>query len=311
VAYEKSGNTKSFKCSFHSWAYGLDGSLRAVPEEHLFPGLVKAENGLTEVACDIWEGFIFVNVDPKPAQTLREYLGEEIYNGYNGFFQRYEQIGRFSIVANVNWKIFMDAFVENYHFSTVHARSDSDIMNDREYPNGRIDAVRLYEKHRIVSVAANMAHEPTFTEALVRKFKDGSTLAPDPARRMKTDANPPQVNPNALSDWIGDILIIFPMCNIQPLQNFSVTQNYWPLSHNRTEWEFMISVSPLKSAAEDVAVSYTRSRVRDVVREDLYNLHHVQSNLKSGAKKYQILGEMEAMVGICYKTVAEQIGYGW
>jgi phenylpropionate dioxygenase-like ring-hydroxylating dioxygenase large terminal subunit len=308
VAYETAGNTTTFKCNFHSWAYGLDGSLRAIPEEHLFSGLDKAENGLTEVACDIWEGFIFVNVDPQPKQTLREYLGEEIYNGFDGFFQKFVPIARYVVEAPCNWKIFLDAFVETYHFSTVHLPTAGDIVNSREFPNGRIDAVRFYGKHRIASATSNVEHTPTLAETLARKFGGNATLAPDLTKKA---VNPPQINPKNLPDWLTDILIIFPMTNIQPLNGFYASQDYWPLSHNRTRWEETIYMVAPQTAAGDVAAQYNRSHIRDLIREDLKNLKMIQSNLSSGAKKYQILGEMEPMLRHSYKSVAEQVGSGW
>ena len=306
VAYEEKGNTTTFKCSFHSWAYGLDGSLRAIPEEHLFPGLDKAENGLTEVACDVWEGFIFVNVDPKPTQTLREYLGEEIYNGFNGFFEQFTQIGKLSALVPVNWKIFLDAFIETYHFSTVHLPSAGDIVNSREFPNGRIMAFREFGLHRIASATSNREHTPTFTEGLVQKY-GGATLSSTGHAPVQAK----QINPLGLPDWLTDIMVIFPMCNLQPLQGFFATQNYWPVGHDHTYWEFMIFMRPPANAAGEVIAEYNRSYLRDVVREDMKNLRMVQSTLSSGAKKYQVLGENEPMVRSGYKTVAEQVGSGW
>lgn len=308
VAYKPSGNTTGFKCSFHQWSFGLDGSLRALPEEHLFPGLDKKEYGLTEVACETWEGFIFINVAPKSAQTLREYLGEEIYNGYNGFFQKFEQIGRVSATVPVNWKIFLNAFVETYHFSTVHSPTAGNIVNSRDFPNGRIDAVRLYEKHSIVSATTNTQRTPTFAEGLARKYSGGATLAPDLTKQV---INPPQINPKNLPDWLTDILIIFPMCDIQAFQGFFITLNFWPISHDQTKWDVCIHMLPPQSAAGEVAAEYNRAHSREVVREDLKNMQMVQSNLNSGAKRYQILGTMEPMVWHTYKVVAEQVGNGW
>jgi len=46
--------------------------------------LDKAVLALTPVSVDTWEGFIFINVDPKPAESLREYLAE-IGEGLRGY----------------------------------------------------------------------------------------------------------------------------------------------------------------------------------------------------------------------------------
>jgi phenylpropionate dioxygenase-like ring-hydroxylating dioxygenase large terminal subunit len=306
VAYEASGNTTTFKCSFHSWAYGLDGSLRAIPEEHLFPGLDKAENGLTEVACEIWEGMIFINVDPKPAQTLREYLGEDIYTGYNGFFSQFTPVGKISAVMHANWKVCLDAFMETYHFSTVHAASASSMVTSREFPNGRIDAFREFGRHRIVSACGNVEQPKTLSGSLVGKFGG----AP-PGLDLNKKDYPPQINPKHLPDWLADILVVFPMAFIQPYYGFYLVMNYWPLSHDRTYYDFDILMRKPQNAAEEVTIEYNRSYLRDAIREDLMNLKMVQDNLFSGAKKYQHLGEMEVMVRSSYKAIAEQVGSGW
>lgn len=75
VAVHPQGNVSRFVCGFHGWAYDNDGQLRHVPDEGSFHGLDKAKMCLREVALDTWQGFVFINVDPKPAQSLREHLG--------------------------------------------------------------------------------------------------------------------------------------------------------------------------------------------------------------------------------------------
>jgi len=69
-------------------------------------------------------------------------------------------------------------------------------------------------------------------------------------------------------------------------------------------------MDPLKNAADDVVAEYNRIYLRDAIREDLMNLAMVQSNLFSGAKQYQNLGNMEPMVGHSYQAVADQVGHG-
>jgi phenylpropionate dioxygenase-like ring-hydroxylating dioxygenase large terminal subunit len=70
VVWNSKGTCKAFTCKFHSWTYGLDGALRHVPDEENFFGIKKEALGLTPVAVDTWEGFIFINLDPNPKETL-------------------------------------------------------------------------------------------------------------------------------------------------------------------------------------------------------------------------------------------------
>ena len=71
---ETSGSCRQFTCKYHAWRYDLDGSLNFVQQESEFFDLDKENLGLIPVACDVWEGFIFVNLDDEPAQTLTEAL---------------------------------------------------------------------------------------------------------------------------------------------------------------------------------------------------------------------------------------------
>lgn len=305
VAYAESGNVPGFTCRFHSWSYGLDGRLMTVPEEHLFRGLNKGEHGLAEVGCETWEGFVFINLAPAPRPSLREYLGEELWNGFEGFFSRFKRVALFEVEVRANWKIVLDAFVESYHFSTVHAASAGDVAVSSRNPNGRVDGVRLYPLHRSIGATTNVQHRPTLAESLARQFSGNATLAPDLSRQGL--GLPPQINPLRMADWLTDILVIFPMCNIQALQGFFVTQDYWPLAHDRTRWQFMVHMLPPDSAAAEVAAEYNRAYLRDVIREDLLNIEMIQSNIASGAKKTQIMGDMEVAVRHAYKVVREQV----
>src|SRR5262249_41942576 len=59
------GHSNGFVCGFHGWSYSLTGDLTHVPDEDQFFDLKKSDCGLTAIATEVWEGFIFVNLDPK------------------------------------------------------------------------------------------------------------------------------------------------------------------------------------------------------------------------------------------------------
>ena len=68
---ETSGTCRQFTCKYHGWRYGLDGACTFVQQEEEFFDLDKADYGLVPVHCDVWAGFIFVNLDDTPRQSLR------------------------------------------------------------------------------------------------------------------------------------------------------------------------------------------------------------------------------------------------
>ena len=60
---ETSGMCRQFTCKYHGWRYDLEGALTFVQQESEFFDLDMAEFGLVPVRCEVWEGFIFVNLD--------------------------------------------------------------------------------------------------------------------------------------------------------------------------------------------------------------------------------------------------------
>ena len=108
-------------------------------QEGEFFDLDKADYGLVPVHCDVWAGFIFVNLDREPRQSLREFLGPMVtaIEGYP--FDRLTERYAFRADVPANWKIFMDALQEQYHTPIVHSnqrpetlrRADADTASRR------------------------------------------------------------------------------------------------------------------------------------------------------------------------------------
>ncbi|MDE0513121.1 MAG: aromatic ring-hydroxylating dioxygenase subunit alpha [Gammaproteobacteria bacterium] len=55
---------------YHGWTFQLDGKLRGIPEQHLFPDINKNDYSLMPVSVDTWGGFVFVNLNSTPECTL-------------------------------------------------------------------------------------------------------------------------------------------------------------------------------------------------------------------------------------------------
>ena len=117
---ESSGFCENFKCPFHGWTYGLDGTLLDVPEDWDFPHVSAETHSLREVRVGLWAGFVFVNFDDD-AEPLESYLGvlPEHFKDFH-IEDRYIET-HVSKRLPVNWKAAEEAFMEAYHVKETHA----------------------------------------------------------------------------------------------------------------------------------------------------------------------------------------------
>jgi phenylpropionate dioxygenase-like ring-hydroxylating dioxygenase large terminal subunit len=122
VVAHGAGHSKRFVCGYHGWTYALDGWLLAAPLMREDDHFVKGKCRLPQFACELWQGFIFVNLDgcaAPLASTLRE--TEPYIRNYHPADQRL--LFKAEEVWNTNWKCLVENFMEGYHLSPLHART--------------------------------------------------------------------------------------------------------------------------------------------------------------------------------------------
>ena len=64
---EGHGNARAFVCPYHHWTYGLDGRLVGAPAMERTCGFARRDVALPRLAVEVWNGFVFVNLDPDAA----------------------------------------------------------------------------------------------------------------------------------------------------------------------------------------------------------------------------------------------------
>ena len=112
-------STPDIKCPFHGYCWNLDGTLKHTPADWDFPHVKEEEWKLPEVRVEIWEGFVFINMDDK-APSLENYLDPlpEHHKRWNlGDCKKVIHVSR---VVPGNWKTTMEAFMESFHASEIH-----------------------------------------------------------------------------------------------------------------------------------------------------------------------------------------------
>ncbi|MGB6812990.1 MAG: Rieske (2Fe-2S) protein, partial [Candidatus Sulfotelmatobacter sp.] len=67
VVTEPCGQASLLHCPYHGWNYGLDGSLKGMPEFEGVENFDRAQNGLVPIRVETWECFVFINLDSHAA----------------------------------------------------------------------------------------------------------------------------------------------------------------------------------------------------------------------------------------------------
>ncbi|MGX9355883.1 aromatic ring-hydroxylating oxygenase subunit alpha [Roseobacteraceae bacterium S113] len=113
---EGTGNTKRFVCSYHAWAYDLDGGLmRAARMKNA--GFDAKNCGLYRHNTQLWNGFIYVNLDGQAAPFEHPKL-DALLSNYDSMEFKVAHVAE--EVWNTNWKCLVENFMEGYHLSVVH-----------------------------------------------------------------------------------------------------------------------------------------------------------------------------------------------
>jgi choline monooxygenase len=130
IALEERGNAKRFVCAYHGWVYGTDGRLVAAPLMEGSLAFEKKGCALPEYRLEVWQGFIFVNLDDD-ALPLTPQLHEA--DAMLAHFRNADHVTGFSYdkIWEGNWKLATENGMEFYHHMGLHAGTLEDAMPAR------------------------------------------------------------------------------------------------------------------------------------------------------------------------------------
>lgn len=113
------GNVPCLRCPFHGWTWNLDGQLAHTPSRWDLEHVDPVQMSLPEVACDTWDGWVFVSMNPEP-EPLPEFLGPLVE--HFAAFPLADRVTALQVEARLpcNWKLALEAFIESYHVWITH-----------------------------------------------------------------------------------------------------------------------------------------------------------------------------------------------
>jgi len=116
------GHVSRISCPYHSWTYELDGQLIGAPFMSKTPGFDVANHKLKELACESWEGFIYVSLQPDPTPIDKQLSA---LTGLVAGFRMTDYVPVFAKEEswNTNWKCLVENYMDAYHLHRVHKDS--------------------------------------------------------------------------------------------------------------------------------------------------------------------------------------------
>ena len=223
VVTETEGTAGIFRCPYHGWSYGLDGTLKGAPEFEGVCSFDRAANGLVPVECAAWEQFVFVNLH-SGAAPLADFLG--------GLVQRVAPLNlaglhffeRRAYSLECNWKVFVDNYLDGgYHVPHLHEGLNS-VLDYKQYTIENQDRYCLQSSPMVASgqdAATSATRQgdrawyfwqyPNFMINLYQGYMDTNLVLPDGVDRCKVifdfyfdDVSEPAADRNRQSIAVGE-----------------------------------------------------------------------------------------------------------
>ncbi len=132
VVTQACGHASLLHCPYHGWNYGLDGSLKGMPEFEGVENFDRASNGLVPIRVETWECFVFINLD-EHAPSLLDFLGGLVARVAPLKISQLHYFDRRTYNIHCNWKVFVDNYLDGgYHVPHLHKGLNS-VLDYKQY----------------------------------------------------------------------------------------------------------------------------------------------------------------------------------
>jgi nitrite reductase/ring-hydroxylating ferredoxin subunit len=307
-AKESHGSCRQISCKYHGWRYDLEGQIDYVHNAPEFFDLKAEDLALPKINCEVWGGFIFINLQENPSQSLRDFITPTVAKLESYPFDKMTQ--RYVIESEVqaNWKLYMDAFQELYHVPYVHG-----LMNNPAIPATGVDKVPfmvpgfgVYGKHRVYTSGGPHANKRVRAGRPVEDLFRGDFFGPFDAPDVGDLGD--GVNPTGVELWGLDSWQLFPnLVIITWCQNWYLIYEYWPTGVDSHKFILSGHFPPPKNATERMAQEHSLVTTKDFSMMDANTLEATQLGITSGARDQFYLCDQEVAIRHLHTVVNQDV----
>jgi phenylpropionate dioxygenase-like ring-hydroxylating dioxygenase large terminal subunit len=282
---QPTGTARRFVCPYHAWGYASDGTLRSIPEEQNFC-LDKADLPLFRVRCEVWRGFILINLDNSPdSMSMQEFMApmDAVVGDFP--FEDMAVKGVIDFEFDCNWKTGWDNFLEAYHVNTVHSTTIAPFLEPKTFHVERHD-----HGHASMHMAKRDSAATLFGTDNVGQPQGVANISE--RYRVSAVTIPRFPNASAGLDPAG-----------------FVWQTVWPVSPDKVISSHAIMGRTLDDPEEDR--KYYENLLefnRKVINEDRYLFASIQRSLREGDLDAIVLGSQEEYIQWYHEHLDRKIG---
>ncbi len=326
------GRGKQFlRCPFHGMSWHLDGSLREIPCRWDFPHIEDENFGLTELPCDTWNGFVFVNFS-RDAGPLADYL-EVLPEHFAGWplSERYVHLHMQKTLPG-NWKMCVEGFLEAFHVLATHpeglrtagdanaqydvfGRHVSRFVHTVGYPSPHLPK-RLSEQE----LFASLGHDPgDLPEGASARAQHADIMRSRLGAELGADLS--HVSTSEMLDSIEYFL--FPNACFFPGVGIPLVYRFRPLDVDHCIHEIMLlkpipdngerppPAEVIKLGMDDeykTVDAFVATGLAHVLDQDTENFYRQRAGIKAASKSGQTLGNyQEVRIRRLHKTLDEYL----
>lgn len=290
----EAGNTESFVCPYHSWAFSTEGQLTGAP---LMTGnnLFERERAcgsynLATYATEVWNGFVFMNFDPN-AEPLAPRFSEmdELLAPYR--LDEWKVLDRLDWPeVPTTWKLAMDNGREAYHHQGAHKESIEPLWPAHLVDADTTESEYFYYQRMFVSQEGASGEE------------DGHYLQPLVL---------PSIEGLSAFQRSHSLLVgIYPTMWFSPGPDVLLVAKWWPTGPDSHKFDLAVCVHESKMDHPDLGKirGEMKDWLRQIQEEDSAMVTGIQGMLKSDqARQGGALSPLERPIWTFQKYMAKRL----
>jgi phenylpropionate dioxygenase-like ring-hydroxylating dioxygenase large terminal subunit len=287
------GRTRLFLCPYHAWTFELDGQLKACPEMHEAEGFCRDDFFLKPFRSEIWQGFVFVNLDGQ-APPLADGLA-----GMAADLAAF-RLGELKLViarewdCPFNWKVLVENFMESYHHLGIHHQTLQPMMPARD---------TWTEQERRHYVRAHLPYKDSVREAYLAFEAKGDFSAALPPL--------PGLSAAQKSEW--GLFLLHPTFLLATAPDRVIWYRLQPLGPDRLKLRTTTLVAPQAAARDnfELLCQNAAKQLVDFHLEDMEVCTAVQRGFYASGWQPGRLSHLEMTVWLFHRYLAARIRNAW